>query len=578
MKRALQNQFFWLLWGAVFFIIGTGIVEPYQLPRALFMLSFALGTLLLSRKNLSSRWVIPKPFLWIGVAFIWSMISIGWAYNPVESFWNLFLYLVPVLSILVVVQYGYGTGETSKWAAYLAWTYVILVGVILMLNGIRYGWTNQDLYRIHYPAGHKSMIAAVLIGWFPFVLKTPLSRRIKQSWVLVALVLILFLQSRAAFLALIASGSILLFHQPFNWKTYRKLWVVPVMALLIWWVNPGRIRLRVHPAYILQSPTAVDRMVMWEKTYYLIREKPILGYGLGQWKLQWPALGIPANQYYADKDEEIVWTHAHNDWLETGSELGIPGMVWLFLFLAAIWYYSGFLRPAQKATTRAMVGAYLMFSLFDFPRFRIDIQWIYLSWWVWSLRSAPKSNFTIPVNKLAWTGVAGILVLMVTYGLARSIAERQVEDLWQARSANHPDEILSITGHIPKRILNLDDTSIPIDWYAGMAYLTKGKQADAMHNFKRAIKTHLNQHNAWNNMGVLYFEQNQLDSAITCFSHAKKIAPYRWAYTKNLASAYAATGQYRDALNLLDNWPDDQEEKEDLRQKIMGYLNGEITH
>ncbi|MCB0674943.1 MAG: tetratricopeptide repeat protein, partial [Saprospiraceae bacterium] len=135
-----------------------------------------------------------------------------------------------------------------------------------------------------------------------------------------------------------------------------------------------------------------------------------------------------------------------------------------------------------------------------------------------------------------------------------------------------------ITGHIPKRILNLDDTSIPIDWYAGMAYLTKGKQADAMHNFKRAIKTHLNQHNAWNNMGVLYFEQNQLDSAITCFSHAKKIAPYRWAYTKNLASAYAATGQYREALNLLDDWPDDQEEKEDLRQKIMGYLNGEITH
>ena len=50
----------------------------------------------------------------------------------------------------------------------------------------------------------------------------------------------------------------------------------------------------------------------------------------------------------------------------------------LFYSLLLIWHYSGFLT-VQKATTRAMVGAYLMFSLLIFPRFRIDIQWIYIS-------------------------------------------------------------------------------------------------------------------------------------------------------------------------------------------------------
>lgn len=575
----MQNRrLLWILWGAVFFITGPGLIEPYQIFRALFMLILALGCLGLPDRQSSGRWFIPKPFLWIGASITWSALSIIWAYNPVESVWTLFLYFTPVISLLVVSQKWGKHHSLIAWVGYLGWIYALIVAVLLVSNGIRHGWTNQELYRIHYPSGHKSMIAAILVGWFPFMLNSDLPKKAIQGWVLLALALILFLQSRAAFLALLAFGVIWLLHQPIRWKTYRKLWVIPVIGLLIWWINPGRIRLRIHPSYILQSPTASDRLVMWEKTLRLIREKPLSGFGLGQWKVQWPALGIPSNQYYSDQDEEVVWTHAHNDWLETAAELGLPGSLLLFLFLASVWYYSGYLDPKLKSYSRALVGAYIMFSIFDFPRLRLDIQWIYLSWWVWSLKTASLSGLSFKVNIPHKIASAGVLVLMITYGMFHYADEYWVRKLWLARAAKQPDKIIALSGKINRSVMNLDEAAVPIDWYAGMAALDKGQQADALNDFRQARLVHPNHHDVWNNLGVIYFQQSQLDSAIICFGKAKQIAPSRWEYTRNLVNAYAAGAQYSEALKILDNWKDNADEKEALRRKIVEFQKASTSN
>ncbi|MBD2462791.1 O-antigen ligase family protein [Oscillatoria sp. FACHB-1407] len=118
---------------------------------------------------------------------------------------------------------------------------------------------------------------------------------------------------------------------------------------------------------VTEEAVATDpRVGVWQIALDLIRERPLLGWGLGNYKLIYPERLIdPTHPYIA---------HPHNIWLLLGSEAGIPAMLLMTVLVGYICYRAVRLLLLQKTApiSPGIVLAYLLafwgcigFALFD---------------------------------------------------------------------------------------------------------------------------------------------------------------------------------------------------------------------
>lgn len=123
------------------------------------------------------------------------------------------------------------------------------------------------------------------------------------------------------------------------------------------------------------------RLLIWKNTVEIIKEKPLSGYGVGNHKLAIMKVEC------AKKHDYIVSDHAHNDFLEMFSELGIFGcLIYILTYVFAAIYSlkQMFAKGVNELfRLRAMVGGtiiltYMNDAMFNFPLERADCQ-IYLA-------------------------------------------------------------------------------------------------------------------------------------------------------------------------------------------------------
>ncbi len=114
------------------------------------------------------------------------------------------------------------------------------------------------------------------------------------------------------------------------------------------------------------DPSAVFRLENWEDTGGMISDFSIFGTGLGTYKYIYPK--------YKTIPSQEVWEHAHNDYIELASEVGIPGlMLSMYIIFAFIRTNLRLLRQRRDIHARllslgALTGiiAILIHSLTDF--------------------------------------------------------------------------------------------------------------------------------------------------------------------------------------------------------------------
>ena len=116
-------------------------------------------------------------------------------------------------------------------------------------------------------------------------------------------------------------------------------------------------------AYLLRS-------AIWADTASLISEHPLLGTGLGTFVTVYPQVQTTALNFQVE--------HAHNDYLEVATELGIPGAVLLFgLILTVLWravsvFYSS-PRQRDQFLLLGCCGSILAILLHSFTDFNLQI-------------------------------------------------------------------------------------------------------------------------------------------------------------------------------------------------------------
>jgi hypothetical protein len=109
-----------------------------------------------------------------------------------------------------------------------------------------------------------------------------------------------------------------------------------------------------------------NRLTYWQVTASVIRERPILGVGLGQFREHYDALRPP------DGPRVI---HAHNSYLELWAEMGLVGLLfWLGVVGAA-------LRRAHRhpGWLAVAVWTFVLHNAVDFPLYDPQVN---VLWWV----------------------------------------------------------------------------------------------------------------------------------------------------------------------------------------------------
>jgi O-antigen ligase len=167
-------------------------------------------------------------------------------------------------------------------------------------------------------------------------------------------------------------------------KTSRFLWATGLVGLLgillgAAWLGIGGRSLHI------ESWSNDPRVGVWKFALGLLEQHPLLGWGLGNFKLQYPPGLIPDYQYIA---------HPHNFWLLLAVEAGMPLLILFTLFVGRICFQAvqQFRKQANaevKAGRTAILLAYLLafggclgFALFDvtFYDARINvINWVMLA-------------------------------------------------------------------------------------------------------------------------------------------------------------------------------------------------------
>jgi O-antigen ligase len=277
--------------------------------------------------------------------------------------------------------------RTWRWFGWVVTVYGFALALFSILQffssqGLIY-WVVKSPGMAFGPYVNRNHYAGLIEMLIPLAAGYVLSRPPGYPWrfllgftVMVPIVSLLICGSRAGLITLLAELLILsvLLQRWVAGSTRRSLATAAILgvtlaALLFFLVDPGRFSQRlVTIANLTTSPEASlgARRVVTLDSMRMVRDYPLLGIGLGSFRVVYPRY-----QSFADSS---IWDHAHNDYMEALSETGLIGGL-LMLAALLLFFRLAFSRVRERMQTEtgwiqlgAALGAcgLLVHSLFDF--------------------------------------------------------------------------------------------------------------------------------------------------------------------------------------------------------------------
>jgi len=208
-------------------------------------------------------------------------------------------------------------------------------------------------------------VLAAMLAW-----GRPATARMRQA-LLAAMALFvaniaLISTGRSAHLALLVAGALFAFSLLRGRRRWTALVLIPVLGAVLL-ASSSMVRERFTTAYgeldtVMTSPWETStglRIVIWTTTVELIRQRPLLGYGVGGLP---PAYAALVHQRYTGWQAAEA-KDTHNQYLHVMVEAGIPGVLAFLAFIVAV------VRQRAAAPYRgaalALFAAWLVTSLFN---------------------------------------------------------------------------------------------------------------------------------------------------------------------------------------------------------------------
>jgi len=592
----------WLVFGVNSLVLWWSCIDRYLSPRFLFLSLSLLVGLLLLRRDLRERadWRLHGFDLLMLGWYVMNVASIFWAFSWSEAvFYSqkvLLLFAVYWFVRQMLLRSESTVRQVLRQAtSLLTW---VVCGILLVQLAIaygRHGLENEALYDYASAVyGNKSLAADFLFFLLVFnvLFQKEFPRKMLfYSSIGLLTVLIVVLQTRTVYGALAAGILIYLparawlepGFRPVFFKKILPAGVLTGLLLLALIALKGRgnsLVERLNPATYLESVSANERRFVWYKTDVLNRDHYWWGVGNGSWKFWFPSKNIEGG--YRLQEQNVIFTRAHNDYLEIRSEMGMVGVV-LFCaifaaaFFAAIWALRKLPGERQRHDVLVLsIGllGYGIIQYFDFPRERIEMQVMlavllaYLAFHTGALWAKLPG---IPIRQSAGTfmGLLALdLLFNVVVGWYRVTGEIHTLRAMEAQSrSDHRATIREATA--ARNLFNeYNDVAMPLQWHEGIAWYYLDQMDPCVAAFEAAYQLNPWSFQVMHNYASALLKRGDTDKAIALLERAVDINPRYDEGKLNLSYAYMQRENFPKALEWLqriDTIPNPQ--TEDARRK-----------
>ena len=319
-----------------------------------------------------------------------------------------------------------------------------------------------------------------------------------------------------------------------------------------------------------KDPSINTRLLIWGTTFDMIKDRPILGSGIGTFKINY--LNYQAEFLQDNPDYIKYWGHAreaHNEYLQMGAELGIIG---LGIFLSILFIFHNiiikYLIKENNNEKKIIVFGlllgiicFLIHSLFTFPLhvtalgsaffIILGLTIVYIKDFNFSEfgKSNIKNNNIIKsqssrLNILFTILIILIMVLVIdSFVLKPYLAEVYAYKGRENLSFNKYDSALSnfeyaaqLDPYNGRNLLNL-----------GATYYNLGFFEEAEKTLKRSQK-YYNDRNVYRNLGLCYMQLERFQEAEEELKHAIYLDPKFTKAYFDLAHLYTKQEEYDKAI------------------------------
>lgn len=554
----------WLVFGVNSLFFLPPCLDRSLAPRFFFLSLALFAGVFLVWKDLREKadWRLHSFDLLMLAWYGLNLASIGWAFNWSEAVFYtqkvLLLFLTYWLIRQALARDEGAVRRTLRQATTLLTFAVcgILLAQLAMAT-MQHGLDNQRLYDLDwFLFGNKSLTAEFLFFLLVFnvlLYEMPPSGEGVNSghsltssipWLSVALllVLIVLLQTRTVYLAIVAGSAIYFpvraISEPAFAQIFKKK-ILPagvialgLLAGFLAFKGVGNsLAERLNPLTYLESATANERRFVWYKTDLLNADHFWLGVGNGSWKFWFPSKNIEGG--YRLQEQNVVFTRVHNDYLEVRSEMGIIGAV-LFCALFGAAFLAAIRMLRRRDTdlrvrrdllvlTVGLLG-YCIIQYFDFPRERIEMQVvlaILFAYIVFHTRElwARWPGVFIGKFKFAFLGLAILgLLFNLAVGWNRIWGEIHYVRMMNEQVKRDYPRMITEARAAENRFYEYNDVAVPLAWYEGIAF----------------------------------YQMNQPDKAVTAFERAYHLNPWSFQVINNYASALVMSKRYAEAIPLYE--------------------------
>ncbi len=310
----------------------------------------------------------------------------------------------------------------------------------------------------------------------------------------------------------------------------------------------------------LEYSSTQQRFLIWLSTIQIIKEHPLLGSGIGTFRIHYPAsqgkvLSLEKNKKYIPVANKSI--NAHNDYLHLWAETGVIGLA-CFFWLIFLFYKKSFkyLKEVKREDKFLLIGfmgmgiALLVDSLFSFPFHIIQNGMLFplilsLSVLIGEKReqtgkkdvNLEKKNFPLLIRRAMQIS---IVLLTISLGILRVrifIADTHLKTA----------EIVMRAGAYPAAEKEVE-RAIKIDPYNGEAYSYLGGINIYLEKYKEAIKNLKKAEKNWiyiglyNDLGYAYLKTGKIEKAKEFFKENIYLFPQFFQSYINLGSIFLEEG------------------------------------
>ena len=344
-----------------------------------------------------------KPFIFLLLFVVWGLFSYIYAINHIEVIVKFFTWINIVLGVLIFCNLIFNVEKGFLVVSYV-FTLILLIELYFSYDPY-FQLVSLAKFNFDYSsvlkgaAANKNITAASILLKIPFLFylisnnKNLLIKIFFSVLVAFSTFMIFLLSARASIIGLFSVTLCFIIVKLFQFTKTKNFYllkdsfiyfILPILLSTVMFQakygstnDSVSINKRIT-SINTQDESTKQRIRFYEHSFRQILNNPIVGVGLGNWK-------ISSIDY--DKNNIVGYTvpyHVHNDFLEIGAELGIIGLIFYLAVFIYMFYYTIKIIANESSENKELAskGSILLFggiiffidSNINFPHARVLIQ------------------------------------------------------------------------------------------------------------------------------------------------------------------------------------------------------------